>query len=116
VICVWVDSIHFGVRLEEANQRILVIIGAMTEGKKELVVLTDGFRESEQSLKEVLLDLRNRGLTIRPKLALAPGHWFLESAVASVWRNSRIALIPQPSDSAFSIGVTRIVWALIWMG
>ncbi len=49
----WVDGIHFGVRLEEANQCILVIIGATAEGRKELVSLTDGFRESEQSWKEV---------------------------------------------------------------
>ena len=56
----WVDGIHFGVRLEEANQCILVIIGATAEGKKELVVLADGFRESEQSWKEVLLGLRSR--------------------------------------------------------
>ncbi|SCX37303.1 Transposase, Mutator family [Nitrosospira sp. Nsp1] len=59
----WVNGIHFGVRLEAANQCILVIIGTTAEGKKELVVLVDGFRESEQSWKEVLLDLKRRGFT-----------------------------------------------------
>src|SRR4030042_1034044 len=41
---IWVDGIHFGVRLEEANQCILVVIGATAEGTKELLALTDGFR------------------------------------------------------------------------
>ena len=45
----WVDGIHFGVRLEAANQCILVIMGATPEGRKELVPLADNFRESEAS-------------------------------------------------------------------
>jgi len=57
-VYLWVDGIHFGVRLEEANQCILVVIGATAEGKKELVALSDGFRESEQSWQELLLDLQ----------------------------------------------------------
>lgn len=61
-VYLWVDGIHFGVRMEEANQCILVVMGATAEGKKELVALTDGFRESEQSWKEVLLDMKRRGL------------------------------------------------------
>jgi transposase-like protein len=69
----WVDGIHFGVRLEEANQCILVIMGATPEGKKELVALADGFRESEASWKEVLLSLRQRGLKIDPQLAIGDG-------------------------------------------
>jgi transposase-like protein len=69
----WVDGIHFGVRLEEANQCILVIMGATPEGKKELVALADGFRESEASWKEVLLSLRARGLKIDPQLAIGDG-------------------------------------------
>ena len=69
----WVDAIHFGVRLEPANQCILVVIGATPEGKKELVALSDGFRESEQSWKEVLMDLKQRGLKIDPKRAIGDG-------------------------------------------
>ena len=68
-----VDGIHFGVRLEEANQCILVIIGATAEGRKDLVSLTDGFGESAQSWQEVLLDLKRRGLTIDPRLAVGDG-------------------------------------------
>ncbi len=70
-VYLWVDGIHFGVRMEEANQCILVVMGATAEGKKELVALTDGFRESEQSWKELLLDLPRRGVKIDPKLAIA---------------------------------------------
>lgn len=72
-VYLWVDGIHFGVRLEQANQCILVVIGATPEGKKELVALSDGFRESEQSWKEVLMDLKQRGLKVDPKLAIGDG-------------------------------------------
>ena len=70
-VYLWVDGIHFGVRLDAANQCILVVIGATPEGRKELVVLADGFRESEQSWKEGLLGLKNRGMKIDPELPLA---------------------------------------------
>ena len=55
------------VRMEEANQCILVVMGATAEGKKELVALTDGFRESAQSWKDVLLDMKRRGLQYDPQ-------------------------------------------------
>src|ERR1700730_15936799 len=58
-------------RLEEAAQCLLVIIGATPEGKKELVGLIDGVRESAQSWKALLLDLKSRGLAIGPELAVA---------------------------------------------
>ena len=62
----WVDGIHVQARLEEAAQCLLVIIGATPEGKKELVGLIDGVRESAQSWKELLLDLKRRGLRWDP--------------------------------------------------
>lgn len=86
----WVDGIHFGVRLEEANQCILVIIGATAEGRKELVSLTDGFRESEQSWKEVLLGLKRRGLTIDPKLAVGDGALGFWKALPQVFGETRV--------------------------
>ena len=58
----WVDGIHVQARLEDAAQCLLVIIGATPEGKKELVGLIDGVRESAQSWRELLLDLKRRGL------------------------------------------------------
>jgi len=88
-VYLWVDGIHFGVRLEEANQCILVIIGATAEGKKELLALTDGFRESEQSWKEVLLDLKNRGLKVAPKLAIGDGALGFWKALPQVFGDTR---------------------------
>ncbi len=69
----WVDGVYFQARLEQAKQCFLVIIGADGAGNKELVGLWDGFRESEQSWLELLLDLKSRGLTIGPKLATGDG-------------------------------------------
>jgi transposase-like protein len=60
-------------RLEDAAQCLLVIIGATPEAKKELVGLIDGMRESAQSWKELLLDLKRRGLAVAPELAVADG-------------------------------------------
>src|SRR6202035_3299338 len=64
------EGIHVQARLEEAAQCLLVIIGATPEGKKELVGLIDGVRESAQSWKELLLDLKRRGLAMGPELAV----------------------------------------------
>jgi transposase-like protein len=72
-VYLWVDGVHFGVRLEDASQCMLVVIGATAEGKKELVAINDGYRESEASWKEVLLDLKARGLKTDPKLAIGDG-------------------------------------------
>ena len=63
-VYVWADGIHVNVRLEDdANKRqcILVLMGATAEGKKELIAIQDGFRESEQSWTELLLDLKAHG-------------------------------------------------------
>ncbi len=69
----WVDGVYFQARLEQAKQCFLVIIGADEAGNKELVGFWDGFRESEQSWSELLLDLKSRGLTMGPKLATGDG-------------------------------------------
>jgi putative transposase len=69
----WADGVHFNVRLEDERSCILVVIGANFRGEKELLGIRDGFRESEQSWKELLLELKERGLEIDPKLAIADG-------------------------------------------
>ena len=69
----WADGIHLEARLEEQAQCILVIIGATPEGKKELVGFTDGIRESSQLWRDLLLDLKRRGLTTAPQIAVADG-------------------------------------------
>ena len=72
-VYLWVDGVHFNVRLEEDRQCILVVMGATPEGRKELVAVQDGYRESEQSWRELLLDLKARGLSELPKLAVGDG-------------------------------------------
>ena len=88
-VYLWVDGIHVQARLEDEAQCILVIIGATPEGKKELVGLTDGIRESAQSWKELLLDLKHRGLAFAPKLVIADGALGFWKAVAEVWGKAR---------------------------
>jgi len=69
----WVDGIHFRVRLGGDNVCVLVIIGALADGTKELVAVRDGYRESKESWLEVLRELESRGLSIPPKLAVGDG-------------------------------------------
>lgn len=88
-VYIWVDGVHFGVRLEDASQCILVIIGATAEGKKELLAMSDGYRESAESWKELLLDLKQRGLTIDPKVAVGDGALGFWKALPQVFGNTR---------------------------
>jgi len=70
----WVDGIHFNVRLEEdARQCILVVIASKEDGSKELLSIQDGFRESKESWASLVRDLKRRGLTKAPKLAIGDG-------------------------------------------
>ena len=85
----WADGIHVQARLEDAAQCLLVVIGATPEGKKELVGLIDGMRESAQSWRELLLDLKRRGLTIGPDLAVADGALGFWQAIEEVWPQVR---------------------------
>jgi transposase-like protein len=85
----WVDGIHVQARLEDEAQCLLVIIGATPEGKKELVGLIDGVRESSQSWKGLLLDLKRRGLSMGPELAVADGALGFWQALEEVWPNTR---------------------------
>ena len=86
---IWVDGVHFGVRLEDASQCILVIIGATADGKKELLAMSDGYRESADSWKELLLDLKQRGLTIDPKVAVGDGALGFWKALPQVFGSTR---------------------------
>ena len=85
----WVDGIHVQARLEDHPQCLLVIIGATPEGKKELIGLIDGVRESAQSWKELLLDLKRRGLSMGPELAVADGALGFWQAIEEVWPKTR---------------------------
>lgn len=73
---IWADGIHVNVRLESPESKrqcILVLMGATHDGRKELIAVQDGYRESEQSWAELLLDLKQRGLAIEPELAIGDG-------------------------------------------
>lgn len=72
-VYIWVDGIHFNVRLEEERSCILVVMGATEQGRKELLAVQDGYRESKESWRDVLRDLKARGLTRAPKLATGDG-------------------------------------------
>ena len=85
----WVDGVYFETRLEEARHCILVIIGADASGQKELVGLWDGYRESEQSWKELLLDLQSRGLAQAPALAIGDGALGFWKALRHVYGQTR---------------------------
>ena len=85
----WVDGIYVQARLEDDAQCLLVIIGATPEGKKELVGLADGLRESAQSWRELLLDLKRRGLAIGPELAVGDGALGFWKALDEVWPKTR---------------------------
>jgi putative transposase len=91
-VYVWADGVHFNVRLEDpgnARQCILVLMGATAEGNKELLAVADGYRESEQSWLELLLDLRARGLVVDPELATGDGALGFWKALPKVYAKTR---------------------------
>jgi transposase-like protein len=70
---IWADGVYFNTRVEGERNCILVVVGAKYNGEKELLALSDGVRESEESWKELLLELKGRGMEVDPKLATADG-------------------------------------------
>ena len=84
----WVDGIYCNVRMDD-RQCLLVIIGATEHGHKELVALEGGFRESEQSWIEVLVDIKRRGLQISPELAIGDGSLGFWKALSKVYDTTR---------------------------
>lgn len=90
-VYIWVDGIHFNIRLEDDRQCILVVMGATADGKKELLAVHDGHRESEQAWREVLLNLKSRGMTEDPKVAVGDGALGFWAALPKVWPST----IPQ---------------------
>ena len=72
-VYIWVDGIYFNVRLDDDRPCVLVVIGALENGSKELIAIQDGQRESKLSWKEVLQKLKTRGLHVPPKLAIGDG-------------------------------------------
>jgi transposase-like protein len=74
-VYVWADGIYFNLRLSDDRPCVLVLMGALEDGTKELIAMIDGERESEQSWLELLLDAKSRGLIDAPMLATGDGRW-----------------------------------------
>ena len=72
-VYIWADGLYFNVRLDRDRPCILVLMGATADGKKELIAVWDGHRESKESWRTVLRDLKKRGLTQGPELAIGDG-------------------------------------------
>lgn len=83
------DGIYFNVRLEDSKSCILVIIGADEEGRKELLAVDDGYRESSQSWREMLLRLKSQGLVNAPKLAIGDGAMGFWKALDEIWPETK---------------------------
>lgn len=88
-VYLWADGVHFNIRLEEDRLCILVLMGATEDGRKELIAVADGYRESEQSWKALLLDVKSRGLTVDPKLATGDGALGFWKALPQVYPATR---------------------------
>ena len=97
-VYMWADGIHSNVRFndnegrtkDEKRQCLLVLMGATADGTKELIAVVDGYRESELSWKEILLDLQARGLTFAPELAIGDGALGFWKALKQVFPGTRM--------------------------
>lgn len=88
-VYIWADGVYLQGRMEDEKQCILVIIGATPEGRKELVGFQAGFRESTQSWRELLIDLKRRGLANGPELAIGDGALGFWKALDEVFPGAR---------------------------
>jgi len=84
-----VDGIYFNIRLDDERSCILVIIATDKHGKKELLAVSDGYRESTIGWKEMLLDLKRRGLDIGPRLAKGDGAMGFWKALREVYPQTK---------------------------
>ena len=88
-VYVWADGVYLQARMEDAAECMLVLIGATPEGKKELVGFQTGVRESAQSWRELLIDIKQRGLEIAPDLAVGDGALGFWKAIEQVFPSTR---------------------------
>jgi transposase-like protein len=88
-VYVWVDGVHFNVRLDDDRLCTLVMIGVRPDGTKELIAVEDGYRESAESWKAVLRDLKRRGMRA-PGVAVGDGALGFWAAVRDVWPQTRV--------------------------
>ena len=88
-VYIWADGVYLQARMEPIAECMLVVIGATPEGKKELVVFQVGTRESAQSWRELLVDLKARGLAVAPELAVGDGALGFWKALEEVFPSTR---------------------------
>ena len=91
-VYLWADGIYFNIRLEEPDnnrQCILVLMGSTADGRKELIAITDGYRESADSWRELLLEVKQRGLATSPKVATGDGALGFWAALREIYPQTR---------------------------
>ena len=88
IVYIWADGVHSGLRGENDKLCALVIVGVTARGKKRFLAIEDGVRESTQSWREVLLNLKSRGMNT-PRLAIGDGAMGLWSALEEVYPQTR---------------------------
>ncbi len=99
-VYIWADGVYFRPRMAEEKQCVLVLIGADEWGRKEIIGLADGYRESTQRWRELLLDQQRRGLTHAPDLAIGGGALGFWNALREVFGATRCH-IPEGSMAVF---------------
>ena len=87
-VYVWVDGVHFNIRLEQERLCTLVMIGARADGTKEVIAVEDGYRESTESWLTLLRDLKKRGMSA-PVLAVGDGALGFWKAIGEVWPETK---------------------------
>ncbi len=88
-VYVWADGVYLQARMEDHAECMLVLIGATPEGKKELIGFQVGVRESAQSWRELLVEVKRRGLALAPELAVGDGALGFWKALDEVWPGAR---------------------------
>ena len=87
-VYIWADGVYFNVRLEEDRLACLVIVGVLPNGRKEVIALEDGYRESTESWASVLRDLKRRGM-VAPFLAIGDGNLGFWAALCDVYPDTK---------------------------
>ncbi len=88
-VYLWADGIYFNIRLTDDRPCVLVLMGVLEDGTKELIAMIDGERESEQSWLELLLDAKSRGLIHAPMLATGDGALGFWKAIRQVYPSTK---------------------------
>jgi putative transposase len=88
-VYIWADGVYLQARMQDHAECMLVLIGATPEGRKELVGFQVGIRESAQSWRELLVEVKRRGLAIAPEIAVGDGALGFWKALDEVWPGTR---------------------------